>query len=177
LENYSEIPSSFVVGDTLIIEISDPIYPAPGNSLSLVLLSPTGKGSFSSVASGANHLLTIDTSTLAAGRWDYQLKVIGTGFQYTKQVGHITGQANFADLTTHDGRSHVKKVLDALEAAIEGRASNTQLKRDIDGVAIEYMSHEQLLSMRDKYRLKYLKEQASAQGSSPFRTITPRFDS
>ncbi len=68
------------------------------------------------------------------------------------------------DLTqvTGDIRSHVKKVLDALEAAIERKASKIQAEYEIEGHRIKYMETETLVTLRNKYRRMYQDERAAA---------------
>lgn len=71
--------------------------------------------------------------------------------------------------------SHVKKVLDAVRAAIEKRASKTQLQQTVDGVSVQYMTPEQLRDTEAYYSRKYRKEEARKAGKSSRRTIGPRF--
>lgn len=73
------------------------------------------------------------------------------------------------------GESHVKKVLDALEAVIENRASKTQLQQSVDGVSVQHMPLSDLMDARDRYARKYRKERAAAAGKSSDRTTTARF--
>jgi hypothetical protein len=177
MENYSAVPSEFVVGDTLRIEIEGGDYPASIYTLTLTLISPDGKLTATSVADGDNHLLTVDTSALASGRYDYQLQATGEGYRVTTQRGQTEAQADLsaADLATYDGRSHAEKVLDAIEAAIEGRASKTQLSQTVYGVTVAHYTHEQLIDVRDRYKKELYLEKLSKGGVRLFRTIPPRF--
>lgn len=177
METYTTIPSEFVIGDTVIIDIAPGAYPSPEYELELVFISATSKVVAVSTVSGDNHRFTVDTSSFSSGRHDYQLKVTGTGYRRTLQSGFTMALVDLAgdSIDTYDGRSHVKKVLDALEAAIEGRASKTQLRHEFDGVSIEHLTLEQQIDMRDKYKMKYHRELATAAGRSSWQTITPRF--
>ena len=74
-----------------------------------------------------------------------------------------------------DTRSHVKKVLDALEASIEGRASKTQVQHSVDGVAIQHMTLTEQVDLRDRYAKKYRAERAASGAVSTRRTIKSRF--
>ena len=58
-----------------------------------------------------------------------------------------------------DRRSHVKKVLDALEALLEGKASQDQLSYSIRGRSLSRMTPSELLEWRDKYKSEWAKEQ------------------
>lgn len=177
METYTAIPPQFVLGDTLIIDIAPGDYPPPAYALQLVFISSTGKVVVASTPSDGNHRFTVDTVPFSSGRHDYQLKAVGTGYRRTLLTGFTTAQVDLASDTvaTFDGRSHAKKVLDALEAVIEGRASKSQLKHEFDGIAIEHMDLQQQVALRDKYRLKYQRELAAAKGKSSWKTIRPRF--
>lgn len=182
MKTYTSVPKEFVIGDSLILEIDGGEYPAPDWSLTLSLVSTSGRLDVTSVADGTSHQLVVDTSSLSAGRYDYQLQATGDGYRVTIGRGDTTALADLGntDLTSYDGRSHVKKTLDALEAAIEGRASKTQLVQKVaDMVEVQHLSPEQQTDWRDKYLLKYKLEQAMAKGgtSGLFTTITPRFRS
>lgn len=74
-----------------------------------------------------------------------------------------------------DEPSHVKKVLDALEAAIEGRASKTQIQQSVQGISIQHMTLAEQMDARDRYARKYHKERAAQGLVSSRRTIKPRF--
>ena len=172
MENYSAVPSQFVIGDTLAIEIAEVVYPAPTYSLELTFISPTAKLSATSTASGVNHLLTIDTSTLAPGRYDYQLKAIGTGFRKTIKSGITTAKQDFSaeSLTTLDNRDWLEVAIDAIEASLAGRASKTQLIREFDGVRIQDMTLDEQIEALQK-----LKRMRAAKAGKWKQTIKSRF--
>jgi|TARA_R100000081_G_C4819215_1_gene178002 hypothetical protein len=65
--------------------------------------------------------------------------------------------ANLAN-TNVDLRSHAKKVLDAIEAVIENRASMDQSSMSIAGRSLSRMSIDELMTFRDRYKNEYLKE-------------------
>jgi len=60
--------------------------------------------------------------------------------------------------TNADQRTHAKKVLDAIEATIEGRASQDQMSYSIAGRSLSRMSVDDLLKFRDRYRAEYNQE-------------------
>jgi len=71
--------------------------------------------------------------------------------------GYAKIEINFAD-TNADHRSHAKKVLDAIQATIEGRASQDQMSYSIAGRSLSRMSIDDLLKFRDRYRAEYNRE-------------------
>ena len=64
---------------------------------------------------------------------------------------------DFAD-SNADVRSHAKTVLDAIEATIEGRASQDQMSYSIAGRSLSRMSIDDLMTFRNRYRAEYLEE-------------------
>ena len=58
----------------------------------------------------------------------------------------------------YDNRSHVKKVLDALEATLENKASQDQLSYSIAGRSLSRLSPTELIQWRDRYREEYNRE-------------------
>ena len=63
--------------------------------------------------------------------------------------------------SSYDGRTHVKKTLDAIEAVLENRATKEIEESTIEGVMIKRIPHEQLLVFRQKYLTWYRQEQAA----------------
>jgi hypothetical protein len=79
---------------------------------------------------------------------------------------------NLAAATTFDFRSHAKTMLEAIEAAFEGKASSTQLEMEINGRRIRSFSPEEMIKWRSFYKAEVAKE---AQAESFARTgINPR---
>ena len=60
--------------------------------------------------------------------------------------------------TNADLRSHAKKVLDAIEAVIEGRATIDQSSFSLGGRSLSRMSVDELMTFRDRYKAEYMKE-------------------
>ena len=65
--------------------------------------------------------------------------------------------ADYAE-STADQRSHAKKVLDAIEAVIENRASQDQMSYSIAGRSLARMSIDDLMTFRNRYRAEYNEE-------------------
>lgn len=60
--------------------------------------------------------------------------------------------------TNADLRSHAKKVLDAIEAVIENRATIDQSSMSIAGRSLSRMNIDELMNFRMQYKTEYLKE-------------------
>ena len=79
--------------------------------------------------------------------------------------------------TEFDGRSHARRVLDGLEALIEGRSTTDVTSLSVRGRSISRMDITELLRWRDKYRTFVRQEadaQAMADGRSPSTKILVR---
>jgi hypothetical protein len=178
------IPTTIVAGDTMAWtddRFTD--YPASeGWTLTTEIVgSATDLGTFTASASGDNYVTTIAAATTAAwtaADYSFQQFVTLSGARYLVNSGTVTVKANLATATTHDGRSHVKTTLDAIEAVLESKATKDQASYSIAGRALTTYSWEELIAMRSKYRQWYEAEQQAwrvEQGLGTKRKITTRF--
>ena len=71
--------------------------------------------------------------------------------------GKTTILPNLAD-TNADLRSYAKKVLDSVEAVIEGRATIDQSSFSVGNRSLSRMSIDELLELRRVHKVEYLKE-------------------
>lgn len=158
----SQEPQSIVQGDTVKWRISRDDYPATdGWVLSYALVKDGELKTVTASADGADHLVEITAATSAtftAGLFHWQAYVTKASERYTLAEGQLTVQPNFATKASgYDARSHYRKVLEALEAAFEGRASKTQLSTSVQtggngSRQISSMSHGELIAAIEKYR-------------------------
>jgi hypothetical protein len=91
-------------------------------------------------------------------------------------TGTLSVRPSFAVAT--DGRTHARKVLDAIEAVIEGRATSEVAEYQIAGRELRYIPIPELLQLRDKYRGEVLREDAAsraARGLPDPRRVFVRF--
>jgi len=154
-------------------------FPASAWTLVYTLVSATAQIQITATASGIDHLVELTSTTTGAydaGDYTWQAHISKGDERYKVGEGLLTVIPDFATKSSgYDSRSHVKKVLDALEASIEGRASKTQVEQSISGVQIKHMTLAEQVTLRDQYALKYRKEQAAKNGTSAHRTTTARF--
>ena len=158
---------------------SDATFPAGTWTLTYTLVSPKGRIQITASADGSDHLVEVTTAISAAylpGEYKWQAHVSdGASERYKVGEGFLSVVADFATKTSFDARSHVKRVLDALNAVIERRASKTQMSQAVDGIQISHMSLADQIQHRDRYAMKYQKERAAKAGTSPRRTVAARF--
>lgn len=83
---------------------------------------------------GTAHIFTLAasaTANLTAGRYDYQAVAVNGSEKHLVDEGIVTVKASLAALTTattYDGRSTAKKILDAIDALMQGKAALDQQK-------------------------------------------------
>lgn len=155
-------PNNLRVGDlwTWLKSLAD--YPAnAGWTLAYTLINGSSKITINASASGADHLISVAAATTAgyaAGSYSWMARVTKATEIYTIDSGTIEVLPNLAAATTYDGRSHAQTMVEAIEAAIEGRASALQLKMQINGRSIEYMGAADLIKWLSFYRAELAKE-------------------
>jgi len=180
----SEIPTQepavIAAGDTAKWRISLPDYPASaGWTLSYTLVRAATRITFSASADGDRHLVNVAASTTTgwtAGAYTWRAQVSKSGEVYTVGSGTLTVQPSFAAAT--DARSHARKVLDAIEAVIEGRATSEVGEYQIAGRSLKYIPLPELLKLRDSYSAEVQREEAAqrlARGLPDKRRVFVRF--
>ena len=155
-------PQNFRAGDFLTWSKSLSEHPAnDGWVLAYTLINAATKITINAVASGAEHLVSVaatSTANYAAGSYTWMARVTKGTEIYTVGTGTIEILPNLAALTTHDGRSHAKIVLEALEAAIRGSASRTQLEMSISGRQIRFLTPKELREERSALKAEIAQE-------------------
>lgn len=184
-------PAKIVAGDLvqwkrLASGITIPTGEVPKASASWALTYSLVKSgvriAISASASGDDHLVSIPAATsaaYAAGVYAWQAYVTKSTERYLVDSGSIEVLANFAAATSgYDGRSHAAKVLDALKAKIESRATKDQEQMLVGGQVVGQMPIHRLLEFYDRYKAEVANEQAAeriANGLSTGRNVYVRF--
>ena len=184
-------PQTLALGDTVKWnrdDLSD--YPAPTWTLTYWLYNATKSYSVVATANGVNHSVVITAATSAAyvaGTYTWKAFVTtgsgSTAERYEVDSGTFIIQANPAILVSNaglDDRSHVKKVLDAIRAVIEDRASKDQESFSIAGRSLSRTSIDDLLKFERKYTALYaaeLRDKKLARGERPGGRILIGFNS
>jgi len=173
------VPDEITAGESASWKFSDTRFPASIWTLTYTLVNAGGRIQIVAGADGDDHLVEVAATVSAAytpGEYDWQAHVSNGTERYQVAAGVVLVVADFATHGSgYDSRGHVKKVLDALEAAIEGRASKVQMSQTVSGVAISYMTLDELVRMRDKYRAKYERELVASGAMQSRRLVRPRF--
>ncbi len=142
------------------------------------------------VADGSDWLITIpatstdddpSTSNLGAGVYYWQAWVTKDDEEFQVGDGKTTVKPNLFDLdagATYDGRSEVKQTLDAIRAAIAGRATAAQQQRTIANTTIQFMTITELMLAEKRFQQLYnqeLRAERIANGQPAFQNVYLRF--
>ena len=98
------------------------------------------------------------TAGLSPSTYWWQVTVVKGEEWRVTDSGSMAIKPHISLLDSYDGRSHVKQVLDALEATILGKAGRDQLSYSIAGRSLSRLSPAELLKWRDLYRAEYARE-------------------
>lgn len=149
-------PKTFRAGDLLSWSKSLSDFPAnAGWALAYTFINATQKLTINAGASGADFLVSVSAATTApyiAGTYSWMARVSKGTEIYTVDSGTTEILPNLATATTYDGRTHAKKMLEAIEAAYEGRASLTQMQLQINGRSVQEFSRQELITWRSYYK-------------------------
>lgn len=134
--------ASFLTGFTLAYTFR----PASGGVAVTVPATVVGGEFRVSLASGV-------TATMQPGLWYWQAYLTRTAdnARISLSDGETRVQPNLASVAT-DTRSHARKMLDAIESVMEGRATTDVASYTIGGRQINKMSAEDLMKWRSYYR-------------------------
>lgn len=175
-------PTAVYAGDTVTWRKALQAYPASeGWQLTYALRGPASIN-ITAAADGDLHLIDEDPATTAGwapGFYSWTAQVSKSGQKFTVATGSIEIEPNPTNVIAGtDQRPHCKKVLDAIEAVLEGRATRDQQEYQIDGLAIKRTPIPELLQLRLAYRREYRawqKAQALKQGRKTGRQVKVRF--
>lgn len=180
-------PTSFIAGDFTTWKRADLGADYPPSSYTLSYKARLeGSGStvitITATTSGSDFLVELSSTTTGAYtagvyHWQAYITRNSDSARVTIDEGTFTVEANRSTATT-DPRTHAAKVLAAIEAVIEGRASQDQMSYSIQGRQLSRTPIADLLLLRDKYKDEVKAEIAAerlAAGLPSKRRILTRF--
>ncbi len=178
--NYPEKePTELIVGDRWLWKRTDigTDYPPASYALKYALrLEGTGATEIEITAneSGSDYLVEVASTTTAgytAGRYRWQAYITRSSDSQRVTIG--TGVVEVKpnrDAATSDPRSHARKMLDAIEAALE--ALNLGVKSyTINNRSMTKRDIPELLDMRGKYRAEVRAEERKLNGSGGSKVV------
>lgn len=173
------IPDSFTAGTTLAITVALTAYPPPEWSAVLIIRGAQSID-LDSQPEEKLHAFSASAETTAAwaaGAYWYSLRVTNGTEVHEIETGTLNIAPDMADLPEgYDGRGHAVKVLEAIEAVIEGRASKDQDSYRINNRELRRTPISQLLKLRDVYRNEVRRARAARRGRDTLgRQVLARF--
>lgn len=180
-------PSVLVAGTAATWKKEYPDYtPSDGYTLAYYFRGNAAGASFNVVAETSDSgdyweatITSVKTQGLPAGAYGWQAQISDGTNKHVIGSGVLTLKANLADTSEpYDPRSQTKRILDAIEATIEGRATSDQVSYSIAGRSLTKMSPADLITWRSHYASLYAQEQReerAAQGGGFFRTVKVKF--
>lgn len=176
-------PKRFNAGENLTWSKSLGDYPASTWTLTYTLFNASNAYSFVATADGDAYSIDVQsatTATWAAGKYAWTAFVSDGTEQHTVADGTWVVGDNPSTVSARDGRSHARKMLDAIESALEGQATADQLDILATAIGDRNISRNsaKLIEMRDKYRAEVVAEdraEAVARGESRPGFIRTRF--
>lgn len=171
------IPLELTVGDTWSFTLSIGDHDRPSWTATLYLQNESGSLSASSSGAGPEHVFIVaaaTTAAYAAGKYRWTVRVSDGSTKSVMDSGWITLVPDPASTGARDQRSWARRALDAIEAALEGRATNDQLSFQIRDRSIQRTPLPELVTWRDQLR-REVRAETSAQKQGKGRNIKVRF--
>lgn len=162
------IPAKLTAGDTWAFTFSHGDYAAPTWDASIYFENATGTFSTTAADDGSDHAFTIAAATTAGkapGRYKWSIRVSDGTSVYTVETGWTEVVADPAATGTHDPRSDARRLLDALNATLLGRATSDQLAMSLNGRSISRTPLSELREWRDQLKQEVSGEEAGADRS------------
>ena len=167
--NYPETePLEFIAGDRITWKRTDlgtDYAPASYSLKYSARLENSGATEIEITASesGTDYIVEIGQSTSVgykAGIYHWQAYITRTSDSERITIDSGTWEIKpNRDTTASDPRNHVRRVLDSIEAVIEGRATKDQENYSIQGRSLSRTPIPDLLILRDRYKAEYIREQ------------------
>ncbi|TIH12752.1 hypothetical protein D0S45_17430 [Marinifilum sp. JC120] len=164
------IPKKIIQNSTAscLIEVSG-YTPVEGWALTLALRGP-GKSNAAGVVLGSGWSVVLPTD-IPVGLYWWQVVVQRDGEQHVPLSGKLEVSPDLlAEEAGFDGRTENEKALEAVDAALAGRATNAVWNYEINGRKIQYYSIDQLKKLRGMLATKVLQER----GKNKFRSVRVR---
>lgn len=176
-------PLAFAGGETLKWRKFLTDYPATaGWTLKYYFRGPGAGFDEVATADGDDYLVVVASATtapLVGGDWFWQGWIEKGAEKYLVASGQAKVTAALpASGSTYDGRSSIKKILDAIDAMIQGKATQDQQEYQIGDRMLRRYPIGELVELRKTYANLYTQEQQTAgqaKGRPLFKTVLTKF--
>jgi hypothetical protein len=176
-------PTAARAGDTWAWTKDLADYPADAWTLTYTAFSAAGVRPIVATADGTSYSIRVapgDSAQFGPGRWDWVAHVTDGTDKYQVGSGVLQVLPDLTSAASHDGRTHARRMLDGINAILEGRAGEGDLdlvRTSFGDRAAEY-DLERLIKMRQQYAWACQAEDNAerlARGEQSSRYISVRF--
>lgn len=147
-------PESVTAGDLIQWTRSYSDYPASSWQLTYALVNSSDKITITGGADGDTHSVSVASGTSAtwpAGTYRWQAYLTNGSSRVTVGTGSMVVKPNLAASAVLDTRSQARRILDAITATIEGRASMDQQSYSIEGRQLSRTPIADLILLQEKF--------------------------
>lgn len=151
----ASFPPEVRAGDTVKWVHQSSVYSsADGWALSVHLVTPAGTVPVAGVAQDDGTwlcTLAAAANTMPAGHATWAAVVTQDDERFTAETGTFQVLPDLTAAGGRDTRSHVRRVLDAVQLALEGKASLIEAEITVGEKAVKYMTNNELTELRREY--------------------------
>jgi len=140
-------------GDSLEFERGFSGYDYVADTLRMHFVSIDTVNTVVCVGSATKWTCTVDTSNWTSGTWRFQTVVTtAAGARKTLETGELDVKPSYLGLTTGlDSRSNGEKILDNINAILEGKATQDQKSYTIAGRSLQRFTWKELIDAKSFY--------------------------
>lgn len=155
------VPAKITAGLTIGLVATLTAYPATAWDMTIMLRGPQAIDLEAS-ADGVQHVISApasETSSWAPGAYWYCVRVTDGTDVHQVEEGTVTVEADLATAEPgFDGRTHAEKVLAAIEAVLENRATISQQSYTINNRSLQRTPIGELMKLRAYYRAEVARQ-------------------
>lgn len=157
------LPEQIFAGATLEFSESISEYPASASCyVSYILINSANRIVITSTPDGTDHKFLVPSSSTAsfvAGTYSYQ-KVVYSGTDViVLRQGQATVTPLFAGVSTHDNRTFAERMVEAIEAVLENRATMTQSSITYKNRTLQNTPYTELIQALSIFKMQVQQEQ------------------
>lgn len=179
IEVPSSEPAELHAGTTVAWTKSLPDYPATTYTLTYYFINGSDRLVITASASGTDHAVSVAASATAnwkPGRYQWTSYAVNGSTKYRAESGYVEILRDMQAAHPADVKTHARKVLEAIEAVLERRATKDQESYAIAGRTLSRTPLADLMALRDKYRVELAREEAAERGNrGRMRRVFVRF--
>lgn len=177
-----ELPRRITIGDTITWDETLDDFPASASwVVTYNLTSKDARFVSTHAAVGDDHRITIVTTSLEEGHYDWAKKITDGSSTFTLAFGILDVDPDLsADTTGVDRRSYAAITLEAIEALLQGKATKDQTSYSLNGRALSRYSIDELTAWRAQLRSEVNDERQKARrksGGKSHANVKTRFSS